>query len=506
MGDSRDSAEVEEREGIGSRLRRVGWRSLVAGALIVLAFPPFSLAPLAIVGFAVFLPALRGATLWQGARRGYLLGLVIEGGGFYWIAHTIRAFGGFPLWLGVVLFLLWLILSALFWGFWGALCVRLRAERWGAVAAAAVLFVLESCFPRVFPWHVGSAYADWPWLAQPARWIGAEGLSVLTVVAAGLAVASVRGGRRPRVALGVLVLLWLGVSGLRLGGAGEGPKLRVGFVQPNVSFEERHSRQGHVHRRYTSELVLRSRRLEECDLLVWSEGIVPWSIRPEVLEPLALDSFDAPLIAGAGSGRRNRLTLIPPRGEGELLHYDKQFLLVFGEFVPLRDWVEAIGIELPFGDLEAGEEWKVWDVGGVPTGVSICFEGILGETGLELAERGARLHVNATEDGWFGRTSEPSQHFGLAAIRAVESGVPLVRVTNTGISGWVDRFGRIRASTAMGEVASGVYEVELPPGPVGASHFLQWTRALRWVGLAIVLLAAIVVRPGREEAEAPLTG
>jgi len=117
----------------------------------------------------------------------------------------------------------------------------------------------------------------------------------------------------------------------------------------------------------------------------------------------------------------------------------------------------------------------------------ICYESLFpGFTGA----RGPRPAwiVNVSNDAWFGRTSGPWQHLNLASYRAIESGLPLVRATPTGVSAVIDSYGRMTASLGLGE--RGVIDSRLPAA-IDPTPFLRWRNVPFWIfcvtGLACAL-------------------
>jgi len=154
-------------------------------------------------------------------------------------------------------------------------------------------------------------------------------------------------------------------------------------------------------------------------------------------------------------------------GGGHIIDsYDKVHLVPFGEYLPLRSILERLGlhhfVHVP-GGFEAGSARKLLAVPGLPdVAPLICYEAIFsGEVMPEQAgaERPGLL-LNVTNDGWFGMTAGPYQHFAQARLRAIEEGLPLVRAANTGISAIVDPYGRILGELPLG--AEGVLDGALP--------------------------------------------
>lgn len=137
--------------------------------------------------------------------------------------------------------------------------------------------------------------------------------------------------------------------------------------------------------------------------------------------------------------------------DGRVLgRYDKNYLLIFGEYLPLSDWFPFLKDWFPeAGDFRPGRTVEVFEMGGVRIGVMVCYEDILPAFTRRLHEKRPHLLVNITNDAWFGRTTEPYQHLSLATFRAVENRRFLVRATNTGVSAIVDPVGRVLQATSL---------------------------------------------------------
>ncbi|RTZ99560.1 MAG: apolipoprotein N-acyltransferase, partial [Deltaproteobacteria bacterium] len=135
--------------------------------------------------------------------------------------------------------------------------------------------------------------------------------------------------------------------------------------------------------------------------------------------------------------------------------YDKAHLVPFGEYVPFKKYLPFVGkIVAQVGDFVPGPmgETVLWR--GHRIGILICYELIFPELARHQVQNGAAFLVNLTNDAWYGRTSAPYQHFSMAVFRAVENRRALVRVANTGISGFIDPAGRISQPTNLFEATA----------------------------------------------------
>jgi apolipoprotein N-acyltransferase len=143
--------------------------------------------------------------------------------------------------------------------------------------------------------------------------------------------------------------------------------------------------------------------------------------------------------------------------------YDKIYLVPFGEFLPFQTLLESIGLEQLTrvrGGFNAGTRRRALTIPGLPPAAPlICYESIYPGYVLPEGPR-PRWLLNLTNDAWFGITPGPHQHFAQARLRAIEEGLPLVRVANNGISAIVDPLGRIVRSLPLG--SDGLIDAGLP--------------------------------------------
>ncbi len=178
-------------------------------------------------------------------------------------------------------------------------------------------------------------------------------------------------------------------------------------------------------------------------------------------------------------------------GGGLAALYDKIHLVPFGEFLPAQTWLEAIGLrqltKLRGGFSRGIEPRPLIKTGRMPPAVVlICYEAIFGGAVVQGAERPGVI-INVTNDGWFGNTTGPHQHFHQARVRAAEEGLPLLRAANNGISAVVDANGRTLKSLGMN--MRGVLDIKLP-GARAATFYARFGDLP--FGLAVVVLTLVI--------------
>ena len=183
------------------------------------------------------------------------------------------------------------------------------------------------------------------------------------------------------------------------------------------------------------------------------------------------------------------------------VRYDKHHLVPFGEYMPLETWLRRLGVtqfvQFP-GGFDAGVGSDILDIPGLPPAMAmVCYEAIFtnewgGVRGGDA--QAARWMLNVTDDAWFGMTAGPYQHFAQARLRAVEWGLPLVRVANTGVSAIVDARGRIVKFASLGSET--VLDGQLP-GALPATWQARWGSTSFGVGLGLVLILILIAKVRR---------
>ncbi len=371
---------------------------------------------------------------------------------------------------------------ALFWAGAGALAHLGRpATLMFAVALAATEY-LRGHVLTGFPWAVpGHVWTDTP-IAQGAALVGADGLTLLTMLVAGFAAAGRIGGLR------VAVVLW-GIAW----GAGQGrlgsdePPLRdvtLRLVQPNTPQDIKWDEA--VARSLFDRLLTMTAAPGDGpapDLVIWPETAVPYllDISPRAVAEIATAGGTAPVAVGIqrsdGDMRYfNALAVITPGGVVAQI-YDKHHLVPFGEYMPfgdtLRDRFGITGLAAAEGyGYSAGPGPRVIDLG--PTlGLVlplICYEAVFPGIPRAVPIRPGWM-LQVTNDAWFGTLSGPYQHLEQARLRAIEQGLPLIRVANTGVSAVIDAKGRVLASLGLG--TAGFLDHALPPA-LPATPFARW--------------------------------
>ena len=448
-----------------SLLRSTGWRAdLVAaglGLLAALALPPLHVIPalaLAVPALLVMLDSAR--TPWVAMRRGFWFGMGHHVVGLYWITEAILLESGRYWWL--VPFAV-PALSAILAPFIALACgaTRLANPGWPRVATLAGAWVLADLARQYvgtgFPWNpwgsiwtVPGVFGDV--MIQPAAWVGTPGLTLATVLIAGLFSLGPPGW----AAAAGLLLAWAGAGWQRLQApAPAAPGIDVVLVQGNVA-------QGQKWDRSSAEAVFGRmlalsadgvRQARQPAIVVWPETSSVYILQADPGAREALAEAIRPArgaLVGTLTFAKGRPSIEPDnepfnsmvalRPDATIAGtYDKWHLVPFGEYPP--SWV-PLAIQIVPGHFGFGRGPATLRLEGVPAvGGLICYEAIFPAQVVDEADRPDWL-VNVTNDAWFGNSTGPRQHLAAARLRAVEEGLPLMRAANTGISAGFDAQGR----------------------------------------------------------------
>jgi len=494
-------------------LRSPRWLALLAGALPLLAFPAPSLGFIAWVALVPgMIMILRAVTLREAWIRAWWFGAGYLIAALYWMAPQI----------GPGVLLLGLVFGGL-WVPWGIATWRLLRSPVSWPRALAGLVVVPSCWMVVElvrswqalggPWNVYGA-SQWQHPAVLAlAGIGGIWLVSFVLVAVNVAVVLVLGSVRlpwRAAAFAVLLVALVGSGPLAFALTSPFPATRqvtIAMVQPGVVNDT--NVQTHASQALTEQLS-RGGSLdgERPDLIVWGESSIgedltlPSShlLLGQIEALSAADGADILVSQDAsppGRGHEKWAVLVSPRGIKGI--YVKTRLVPFGEYIPFRGelgWLTKIS-KAAASNMIAGSGAHLMDPVDragrtLPIGVLVCFESAFPDMSRVDADNGAQLIVYQSETVTFQGTWGPDQHASLAALRAAETGRPVVQAALTGDTVAFDARGRQLAW--MGQSAHGVLTVRLslPSGSV-RTLYDRWGDYVLWTSLGIALLSALIM-------------
>lgn len=512
----------DRRRGLIVRFGRIAL-ALLAGAVAAFAHPPFGILP-GLIGYPLLMLLSERSGNARGAFwMGWLAGFAYFFVGCWWVAEAFMVDPA-QAWMAPFAASLLPAGLGLFWGGATALYRRFAPSDMVRVLVFAALFCL-------FEWLRGHVLTGFPWNPAGATWgagsagsqfasvAGVYGLSVVTVAAAcALGPLAAPGARQTRIVAAVLGLVafasLIGFGAVRLSNARVvDTDVMIRIVQADVSQAAKwtpEAYQGIVDRYIGLTGRPAARRP---DVVVWPEGALPASANQVFGEgspdaaaiARALSPGQTLLIglaraeAGAAPGQPDRyynslFALHDEGGAGLRIAgvYDKYRLVPFGEFIPLGGLMGAIGVRalvhMP-DDFSAGPKpAPITLPNAPPVQPLICYESLFPGFTPGGATR-PRWIVNVSNDAWFGRTSGPLQHLNLASYRAIETGLPVVRATPTGVSAMIDPWGRVIDGHRLNAGESGVVDALLPE-PTAATVYGHTGDLLFWLMILAGLAGA----------------
>ena len=462
--------------------------ALASGVLLALSFPKFGHPAFGWVALTPLLVAAWDAGRQHRLRRAFLLGwiagLAYFAGALYWLVRVMTTYGG----IGTPVAILVVILLIAYLSLFPAIAAWVVALGCRALGARALLIApaawVTGELGRTYIW------SGFPWvllgysqlhvlpIAQSASLFGVYGLSMLLALVSGAVAYALVAGRRRFVPVGMAIALVAGLAGwgtfrIRDGALTRaGTPVRVAVVQGSISQDEKWdpALRNAIMERYIS--LSRAALAANATFVIWPESALPFyfdldpagafAIRrlayqskatflvgSDQIEPVRLVARQPP------PERRERIYnaafLIGPDGRTAGL-YRKMHLVPFGEYVPLKRLLFFVGpLVEAVSDFSPGDTPALLPVGGHLASTAICYEVVYPHLIADFVDGGSELLTTITNDAWFGRSSAAPQHFDQAAMRAIEQGRYLARAANTGISGFVDPYGRVLAETPLFE-------------------------------------------------------
>jgi apolipoprotein N-acyltransferase len=482
----------------------IGWRRLALaaamGAVLGLAHSPFGLWPMAFVA---------GPVLYRLWRRGGGFGVGWAAGAaffaltLHWIVEPFLVDAPRYGWMAPFALVLLAGSLALFWGaaFWLAGRVRkggpaALALAWGG--AEALRGGVFTGFPWVLPAYI---WVDTS-VAQLASVLGPYGLSLLTLLVMLALGARPLKWTSPVVLVAVLAgWVWGDLrSGVWASGPDtEGSQTLVRIIQPNIPQSQKWDR-AYARLNFDKALVLTGAAPKvdrPPDVIIWPEVAVPFAIEDaaEAQAEIAISAGGAPVILGSlaqsPTSDRWRNTLFGMDGDGALVaRYDKSHLVPFGEYMPFGEVMQSIGVLALAGrglGMEAGTPPRALTFGSLPPFTPlICYESVFPRE-VRAGAAGADWIVLITNDAWFGRWAGPAQHLAQAQMRAIETGLPVARAANTGISAMISPYGNVSEAIPLGE--AGYIDVPLHKS-IHGTLYLQFGAFLPGIAFFLILLLA----------------
>src|SRR3954453_15279759 len=493
--------------------------AFITGAVSAFAFEPVGWWPLLLVAFAVLCELLdRSKTMGRSLLIGWAFGVGQFAVGLNWIATAFTYQSNMPAWLGWVA----VMLLSLYLAIYPALATGL-AWRFGRQDRVILISVLGGAW-TITEWLRGTMFTGFPWNPAAAvlaptpligitALIGTYGLSGLVVLLGGaIWLEYYRKWLPLLVIVGVTALLWV----LPASSVPADPLavMNVRVVQPNIGQEDKW-RPGFDEEAVRRLALLSGPPTSEPRLLLWPEAAITDPLEDaRTDEHQAMAAFqrtraasllgpdDRLLTGGIAIASRDGAPVdgaansVYALGQGGRIlgRYDKAHLVPYGEYLPMRPLLSAIGLSrLAPGDIDftPGPGPRTIDVGGAfgKVGFQLCYEMIFSGHVVDEHDRPGFI-FDPSNDAWFGSWGPP-QHLAQARLRAAEEGIPVLRATPTGISAVIDARGNVVRSLPWRK--AGVIDAVLPPAANSPPPFARFGNSIPLLLALLLIIGAIVL-------------
>jgi apolipoprotein N-acyltransferase len=494
--------------------------AVALGALSAFAFAPvglWPLMPLALAGLCELI--WRSRSIKQALTIGWAFGLGQFLVALNWLPTSFTYQANMPAWLGWVALALLSLYLAVYPALAAGLAFRFKDRR-----PIALLLAFAGAWP-ITEWLRGTMFTGFPWnpigvtlvdthVVNAATVIGTYGLSLLVALAGGFLWLLTQ--KRWHAAAIVLVVL-VAIHFVPRPGAAVATGRTIRVIQPNIGQEDKWRPGFEEEARRRLAILSMKPGGQRPRLLLWPEAAITDPLEDELTadRPYAgLERQRATALIGGGEylltggiavfskdGRRiegaaNSIFILAPGGR-EVWRYDKAHLVPFGEYLPMRPLLSAIGLSrLAPGDIDfaSGPGPRTFVLPGWGrVGFQLCYEIIFPGSVVDPRDRPDFI-FNPSNDAWFGRWGPP-QHLAQARLRAAEEGIPVIRSTPTGISAVIDAHGQI--VKALPWQTAGVIDTQLP-APASPTLFARLGNVIPLLlGFALLLSGIVLGRTRR---------
>ncbi len=496
--------------------------ALAAGIMATLTLPPIHIYPLLIPAFSGLLLLLVSA---HSPKQAFLIAWWFGFGyfttGLYWFAYALMWEADKFAWLIPFAVLGLPAILSIYYGIAGYCLRKLSLQ-----SSIANILLFASIFTSV-EWLRGHLFGGFPWnligyswgfstiMLQPAAIFGIYGLSWATILMASLAAALFWPHKiTPRKQQAMLLLSLLLILGaftygwLRLSdNITRYTDVTLQLVQANIA--QPHKWNPELQIAAIQKHIALSRSLagkDNANLIIWSESSYPFILEersPPIQTITNSISANSQLITGAlranierSGGMKLWNSLFIVNSDALIIdYYDKYRLVPFGEFIPLRGLI-PMEKKITHGmqDFTPGEGAKIlYPEGDNMPGFLplICYEAIFPDLAAQNSKNAGWI-VNITNDAWFGDSTAPYQHLQMARMRAIEQGLPLVRVANSGITAVIDPYGRILQYLPLG-ISGSIYS-KLPEAAASNTIYSRYGDMIFWLLIIASIIAGLMIQ------------
>ncbi|MFB0566744.1 MAG: apolipoprotein N-acyltransferase [Candidatus Aminicenantaceae bacterium] len=449
--------------------------ALLSGAFTSLAFPKFNLSFFGWISLIPLLFILLEKKPKQSFLLGWLAGFTYYALLLYWIPYVPAHYGNLSLGFSFVIYIFLVLFLGLLWAFFSLLLTKLYRS------FPKIVFLLIPFLWVSMEYILTYAFTGFPWcllgysqyrniyFIQLASITGVYGLSFFLVLLQSMFIFSIKFRKRYPffVALGLILCIHLGGLLSLKEISPDKTTFKASVIQGNVSSDiywDQISTQ-EISELFNKHLELSRNSLERgAELIIWPEFSVPLCFScPEGIYvnfkeklfkfvkdtscTLVLGTNETNITEEKTSYYNTAICLGPGQSAN---HYYKMHLVPFGEYTPYKKiffFIEKMTHAI--GDITPGNEHILHQFKTLTFGSPICYEIIFPNLVRKFSKIGANFIVTITNDGWYGKSSAPYQHFSMAVLRAIENRRYLLRAATTGISGIIDPYGRILSQSEL---------------------------------------------------------
>jgi len=460
----------------------------VTTLLLILSFPNFELYVLAWIALVPLLVVIaRHPSPLKAFVLGWATGAVFFYATCYWLTYSMIHYGGVPTVLAYLLLIPGALVVGIFHGFFASL-TALALRKWGHLA-----ILLAPIFWTAFEWvrlgvtgqlwnALGYSQAYQPYLIQPAKWGGVYLISFLIVTINSVIALLI--SRRNRWTIAAAALSTLAVAFVIVETAFNQTvvdyvysvenDVRVVAVQPNVPMTtvKTADELNELRERHVSLSIKALQSLDDRPgprLVIWPESPMNFTYASDSSFQQFVAEFTQQnhtsllfnsLEPAPNDGSYNSALLVNEQGR-LISQYDKIRLMPFGEYVPLPQWLPGASLITGLvGEFTPGSNYTLMPFGKRRAGVFICIESEYPWLARRLTRDGADVLINISNDGYLGPTAVMRQHLANAIFRAVENGRPVLRVTNSGLTAYINSRGTVEDLTRPFEQDVRIWSVD----------------------------------------------
>lgn len=439
--------------------------ALFVGTILTLAFAPFSIFPLAIIALFVLELLFISVSCKRAFLRGWLFGIGLFGTGVSWIFISIHTYGNASILLSMVITLCFISILAIFPGLSGYLLNRyfpLNNSTKILYTFPAIWVLLEwmrSWFLTGFPWlFLGDSQINSP-LRGFAPIFSVYGVSFAVLLCASTCLNAYLNFKAKHFKAGVFsilffMLIWLvgGILNTIHWTTPKGEPVKISLIQGNIPQEIKWNETAVIPTLQAYEDL--TRKHWDSKLIIWPESAIPLSLQDATSYVNQLDQearkHQAAILTGITVKNVNDayFNAIIAIGHQSRDFYLKRRLVPFGEYTPFPALFEKImhQIDIPMSNLIAGTgKFKLIQANHFNISAFICYEIAFPEQVLSHNSNDIDFLLSVNNDAWFGKSIAQAQHLEMAQMRALEMGRPLLFVSNTGLTAFINAKGQIQS-------------------------------------------------------------